>query len=73
MLLNRLLQTGTIMNSDREFSLDKEWNWVRPTALSKRYMVMESQGKDTFECVVQDGYPPKVYFFSRILAEIYTS
>ncbi|KAJ3966024.1 L-aminoadipate-semialdehyde dehydrogenase [Lentinula raphanica] len=53
-------ETGTIMNSDRDFSLDKKWNWVRPTALSKHYMVMEPQGKDTFECVVKDGYPAKV-------------
>ncbi|KAJ3986293.1 L-aminoadipate-semialdehyde dehydrogenase [Lentinula detonsa] len=53
-------ETGTIMNSEREFSTDKKWNWVRPTALSKHYMIMEPQGNDTFECVVKDGYPAKV-------------
>lgn len=51
------------MTSEREYSTDKEWNWVRPTSLSKHYMVMEPQGNDTFECVVKDGYPPKVYPF----------
>ena len=53
------MQTGTIMNSERDFSGDKKWNWVRPTALSKHYMVMEPQGNNTFECIVKDGYPSK--------------
>ncbi|KIK50782.1 hypothetical protein GYMLUDRAFT_51012 [Collybiopsis luxurians FD-317 M1] len=53
-------ETGTIMNSERDFSKDRKWNWVRPTALSKHYMVMESQGNNTFECIVKDGYPSKI-------------
>ncbi|KAJ3895239.1 L-aminoadipate-semialdehyde dehydrogenase [Lentinula edodes] len=53
-------ETGTIMNSERKFLTDKGWNWVRPTTLSKHFMVMEPQGKDTFECVIKDGYPAKV-------------
>lgn len=49
------------MNSERKFLTDKGWNWVRPTTLSKHFMVMEPQGKDTFECVIKDGYPAKVH------------
>ncbi|KAK7454620.1 hypothetical protein VKT23_011373 [Stygiomarasmius scandens] len=54
------LPTGTLMNSSRDFVTDKDWNWVRPTALSKHYLAFEPQGNDTFEVIVRDGYPPKI-------------
>lgn len=53
-------ETGSLMNSNRDFSADKFWNWVRPLPTSANYLVMEPQGGDTFEVVIKDGYPPKV-------------
>ncbi|KAG7093526.1 putative NRPS-like protein biosynthetic cluster, variant 2 [Marasmius oreades] len=53
-------ETGTLMNSERDFANDKDWNWVRPTPLSKQFIKFEPQGNDTFEVVVLDGYPPKI-------------
>ncbi|THV03189.1 L-aminoadipate-semialdehyde dehydrogenase [Dendrothele bispora CBS 962.96] len=53
-------ETGTLMNSSRNFVTDKEWNWVRPTSLSKHYLAFEPQGNNTFEIIVKDGYPPKI-------------
>lgn len=48
------------MISNRDFKTDKNWNWVRPTELSKSFLKMEPHGNNTFEVVVVDGYPPKV-------------
>ncbi|KAL0568452.1 hypothetical protein V5O48_013531 [Marasmius crinis-equi] len=53
-------ETGSLMNSDRDFATDKAWNWVRPTPLSKQFINFEPQGNNTFEVVVLDGYPPKI-------------
>ncbi|KAK7060800.1 hypothetical protein VNI00_000533 [Paramarasmius palmivorus] len=53
-------ETGSLMNSERDFATDKGWNWVRPLASSKPYIRFEPQGNNTFEVVVLDGYPPKI-------------
>ncbi|KAF9266782.1 L-aminoadipate-semialdehyde dehydrogenase [Marasmius fiardii PR-910] len=53
-------ETGTLMNSERDFTNDKGWNWVRPTPLSKQFIKLEPQGNNTFEVIVLDGYPPKI-------------
>ena len=58
-MLSRL-QTGRLMNSQRDLETDKDWNWGRPLASSAQYLVMESRGSNTFEIIVKDGYPPKV-------------
>ncbi|KAJ3777681.1 L-aminoadipate-semialdehyde dehydrogenase [Lentinula raphanica] len=52
-------EIGVTMDSDRDFTSDKKWNWLRPTVLSKQYIVMEPRGEDTFECVIKDGFPGK--------------
>ncbi|KAJ7493419.1 L-aminoadipate-semialdehyde dehydrogenase [Mycena galericulata] len=53
-------ETGSILNSEREFATDKNWNWVRAKGLILDYLVMEPRGDNTFEAVVKDGYPPKI-------------
>ncbi|KAG7444789.1 L-aminoadipate-semialdehyde dehydrogenase [Guyanagaster necrorhizus] len=53
-------ETGSLMNSNRDFSTDKLWNWTRPLLGSANYLVWEPQGGDTFEVIVKDGYPPKI-------------
>ncbi|KAJ7623485.1 L-aminoadipate-semialdehyde dehydrogenase [Roridomyces roridus] len=53
-------ETGGLMNSERDFDTDKDWNWVRSKGLIVDYLVMEPRGNDTFEAVVKDGYPPKI-------------
>lgn len=57
------LQTGSLLNSEREMATDKNWNWVRAKGMILDYLVMEPRGDNTFEAVVKDGYPPKVTFF----------
>ncbi|SJK99612.1 related to LYS2  len=52
-------ETGSLMNSSRDFATDKLWNWTRPLPGSANYLVWEPQGGDTFEVIVKDGYPPK--------------
>ncbi|KAF9052348.1 L-aminoadipate-semialdehyde dehydrogenase [Hymenopellis radicata] len=53
-------ETGSLLNSNRDFTADKLWNWVRPLPTSLNYLVFEPQGADTFEVVIKDGYPPKI-------------
>ncbi|KIY43648.1 acetyl-CoA synthetase-like protein [Fistulina hepatica ATCC 64428] len=53
-------ETGSLMNSNRDYATDKLWNWVRPLPSSKAFLVMEPRGDNTFEVVVKDGYPPKI-------------
>ncbi|KAF5367566.1 hypothetical protein D9758_003797 [Tetrapyrgos nigripes] len=53
-------ETGSLMNSSRDFATDKEWNWVRPTPVSKHFLEFEPRGNNTYEVVVKDGYPPKI-------------
>ncbi|KAJ8082482.1 putative NRPS-like protein biosynthetic cluster [Marasmius tenuissimus] len=53
-------ETGSLMNSERDFATDKLWTWVRPTPLSKQFITFEPQGNNTFEVIVRDGYPPKI-------------
>ncbi|KAK0493925.1 L-aminoadipate-semialdehyde dehydrogenase [Armillaria luteobubalina] len=53
-------ETGSLMNSNRDFVTDKLWNWTRPLLGSANYLVWEPQGGDTFEVIVKDGYPPKI-------------
>ncbi|SJK99598.1 related to LYS2  len=53
-------ETGSLMNSNRDFATDKLWNWTRPLPGSVNYLVWEPQGGDTFEVIVKDGYPPKI-------------
>ncbi|KZW00808.1 acetyl-CoA synthetase-like protein [Exidia glandulosa HHB12029] len=53
-------ETGSLMNSNRDFTTDKFWNWVRPLAGSAHYLVFEDRGSGTYELVVKDGYPPKI-------------
>ncbi|ESK87402.1 l-aminoadipate-semialdehyde dehydrogenase [Moniliophthora roreri MCA 2997] len=55
-----ITETGSLMNSERDFATDKGWKWVRPFTSSKPYLRFEPQGNDTFEVVVLDGYPPKI-------------
>ncbi|KAK0193418.1 L-aminoadipate-semialdehyde dehydrogenase [Armillaria mellea] len=38
-------ETGSLMNSNRDFATDKHWNWTRPLSGSADYL---------------DGYPPKI-------------
>lgn len=53
-------QTGGLLNSSRDMAVDKDWNWLRATGLILDYLVMEPRGDNTFEAVINDGYPPKV-------------
>ncbi|KAL1746963.1 hypothetical protein HDZ31DRAFT_32891 [Schizophyllum fasciatum] len=53
-------ETGSLMNSQRDFVTDKLWNWVRPLPSSKAFLVFEPRGNAAFELVVKDGYPPKI-------------
>ncbi|KAJ7695061.1 L-aminoadipate-semialdehyde dehydrogenase [Mycena rosella] len=53
-------ETGGLLNSGREMSTDKQWNWLRASGLILDYLVMEPRGENTFEAVVKDGYPPKI-------------
>ncbi|KZT19362.1 acetyl-CoA synthetase-like protein [Neolentinus lepideus HHB14362 ss-1] len=55
-----LTETGSLMNSNRDFESDKAWNWVRPLPGSAPYLVFEERGEGTYEVVVRDGYPPKI-------------
>jgi hypothetical protein len=51
------------MSSTRSFDDASDaalWNWVRPSALSDAFLVFEDRGAGTYECVVLDGYPPKI-------------
>jgi hypothetical protein len=56
-------ETGGLMASTRDFNADKDWNWVGPSAISKAYLQFEDRGSGVLECVVLDGYPPKVNWF----------
>ncbi|KAJ6624936.1 L-aminoadipate-semialdehyde dehydrogenase [Mycena sp. CBHHK59/15] len=53
-------ETGGLLNSTREMSTDKDWNWLRATGLILDFLVMEPRGDNTFEAVIKDGYPPKI-------------
>ncbi|KAJ6496764.1 L-aminoadipate-semialdehyde dehydrogenase [Mycena vulgaris] len=53
-------ETGGLLNSGRDMSVDKDWNWLRAAGLIVDYLVMEPRGDNTFEAVVKDGYPPKI-------------
>lgn len=50
------------MNSSRPYATDKAWNWLRPNPRMRDYLDMEPRGGNTFEVVVKDGCPTKVYF-----------
>lgn len=51
-------ETGQLMTSFRDPG-DKAWNYMRPFALTKKYIRMVPRGADTFECMVTDGLPSK--------------
>ncbi|KAK4688566.1 hypothetical protein P7C73_g1542, partial [Tremellales sp. Uapishka_1] len=53
-------ETGTIINSRRDYKDDKAWNWLRVEGLIESFLTMEPRGGDTFELVVMDGWPPKL-------------
>ncbi|KAJ7743089.1 L-aminoadipate-semialdehyde dehydrogenase [Mycena metata] len=53
-------ETGALLNSDRDMSTDKDWNWLRAKGLIVDYLVMDPRGDSTFEAVVKDGYPAKI-------------
>ncbi|KAK7031412.1 L-aminoadipate-semialdehyde dehydrogenase [Favolaschia claudopus] len=53
-------ETGGLLNSERDMSVDKDWNWLRARGFILDYLVMEPRGDNTFEAVVKDGYPPKI-------------
>ncbi|EJD50787.1 L-aminoadipate-semialdehyde dehydrogenase [Auricularia subglabra TFB-10046 SS5] len=53
-------ETGSLMNSNRDFANDKLWNWVKPLPGSAHYLDFEDRGGNTFEVIVKDGYPPKI-------------
>ncbi|KAJ7918788.1 L-aminoadipate-semialdehyde dehydrogenase [Mycena leptocephala] len=53
-------ETGGLLNSERDMSTDKDWNWLRAKGFILNYLVMEPRGDNTFEAVVKDGYPPKI-------------
>lgn len=55
-----LTETGAVLNSKRDFTKDKGWNWLRCEGLAAQYVVAEPRGGDTYELVVLDGYPPKI-------------
>ncbi|KAI0931549.1 hypothetical protein AcV5_004990 [Taiwanofungus camphoratus] len=53
-------ETGSLLKSKRDFSVDKDWNWLRAEGLILDYLMMEPRGSDTFESVVRDGWPAKI-------------
>ncbi|KAH7098977.1 L-aminoadipate-semialdehyde dehydrogenase [Auriculariales sp. MPI-PUGE-AT-0066] len=53
-------ETGSLMNSQRDFTTDKLWNWVRPLVGSAPFLEFEDHGANTYELIVKDGYPPKI-------------
>ncbi|KAJ7880350.1 L-aminoadipate-semialdehyde dehydrogenase [Mycena olivaceomarginata] len=53
-------ETGGLLNSERDMTTDKDWNWLRAKGMILDYLVMEPRGDNTFEAVVKDGYPPKI-------------
>lgn len=61
-------ETGSLLNSRRDFAGDKAWNWLRAEGPIVDYSVMEDRGSRTFELVVLDGWPPKIstYFIHRV-------
>lgn len=59
-LRQRVLQTGSLIKSTRDFANDKAWNWLRVEGPIADYIVMEERGSNTFESVVKDGWPAKI-------------
>ena len=55
-----LCQTGGLLNSKRDFAIDKAWNWLRAEGPILQYMVMEDRGDNTFEMINKHGWPPKI-------------
>ncbi|KAJ7593365.1 L-aminoadipate-semialdehyde dehydrogenase [Mycena floridula] len=61
-------ETGSLMNSNRDFEADKFWNYVTPVSGVIPFITFEDRGKvviegeevETVEVVVADGYPPKI-------------
>ncbi|KAK6437711.1 putative NRPS-like protein biosynthetic cluster [Oleoguttula sp. CCFEE 5521] len=52
-------ETGQLMTSFRDRS-DKDWDYVRPTAILLPYLRWEEQAPGIFELCVLDGWPSKV-------------
>ncbi|TFK46758.1 L-aminoadipate-semialdehyde dehydrogenase [Heliocybe sulcata] len=55
-----LTETGSLMNSNRDFATDKAWNCVRPLPGASAFLVFEERGEATYEVVVKEGWPPKI-------------
>lgn len=53
-------ETGSLLNSNRDYKTDKAWNWIRPFGLGPQYLDFEDRGNNTFEVVVKAGYPALV-------------
>ncbi|GHJ89085.1 hypothetical protein NliqN6_5487 [Naganishia liquefaciens] len=53
-------ETGAIFNSRRDYTKDKEWNWLRNEGPIADYIRLEPQGSRTFELIVMDGWPAKI-------------
>ncbi|KAL0576935.1 hypothetical protein V5O48_005042 [Marasmius crinis-equi] len=51
-------ETATLMESNRDFSSDKGWSWLRCKPITKPLMFFEPRGEDTFELVLR-GYPSR--------------
>ncbi|KAJ0356303.1 hypothetical protein COL154_005506 [Colletotrichum chrysophilum] len=51
-------EIGRIMNSVRPAG-DKAWNYMRPLAVAKPYILMDEISPGIFECVCLDGWPSK--------------
>ncbi|KAI8313480.1 Adenylate-forming reductase Nps9 [Colletotrichum sp. SAR11_59] len=51
-------EIGRIMNSVRPAG-DKGWNYMRPLAVAKPYILMDEISPGIFECVCLDGWPSK--------------
>lgn len=53
-------ETGSLLNSRRDYASDKGWNWLRREGPIVEYSTMEDRGAGTYELVVKDGWPPKI-------------
>lgn len=47
------------MTSFRDFTTDKEWNYLRP-ASGKEWLIFENQGDETYELIVPKEWPTRV-------------
>lgn len=63
-------ETGSLLNSNRDYKTDKAWNWIRPFGLGPQYLDFEDRGNNTFEVVVKAGYPALVRLII-LLHELY--